>query len=233
MPKDQTLRAHLVKWRFLDGCGLLNRAAASGSTGAELLAEQLRSRRNGYDRDLIAAALGNATGDAGIDELRAATRTRGPQTRGLKHASLIALTKRLQEGATPDLIVALRDRDREVRQSAVTCLLMYGDDSAFDAVLADTLYLTRRTNRSDAIEGCIATDIAYLARVGSPWQLQRLEEALEPYWSGLSDRRRHPIWPSNEHGEENDRPPRIADLQRYAEQRRANVRRLFAMKLPE
>jgi hypothetical protein len=70
-----------------------------------------------------------------------ATKATGPRTRDVKHASLIALTKRLHGSATPDLITALNGPDRNVRQCAVSCLVLYGDESAFDAILADMLYL--------------------------------------------------------------------------------------------
>ncbi len=141
-------RVRLSAWTWRESLDLLGEVAASGPEGAVALAEQLRVRTESSERVYLAAALGDATGDGGIEELRVTARTTGPHTVDLRCASLLALAKRLHEAATADLVVGLGDRDRSVRDYALLGLAAWGDPSAWGSVLAELKNRVRRPSRS-------------------------------------------------------------------------------------
>jgi hypothetical protein len=65
-----SIREQMNAWSWRDSGNLLEQIAAMGEEGSDLLAEQLQRRIEPLERLLVAAALGNATGNGGIAELR-------------------------------------------------------------------------------------------------------------------------------------------------------------------
>ena len=179
------LRAKLDGWSWRDSLDLLREAAASGPGGGEALAEQPRRRTNWSERLYLAAILGDASGDAGIAELRECAHHTGPHTVDLRCASLVALTKRLGPEATPILQSALSDRNGIVRQYALTCLAAFGDPSAWEAAFAELrrkLQMARKTRDGKARE---PSAVYYLIRTGGPDEWQRLGTLLTESWERL------------------------------------------------
>ena len=198
------LREKLDSWTWRDMLDLPRSAAAAGPIGGELLAEQLRRRTAWLERVFLAAVLGDASGGGGIDELRACTRETGPHTVDLRCASLLALTKRIGSDATADLRAALADRNRAVRDYALTCLAARGDASAWDTVLIE---LARRIKASSKghHDGANEPDaVYYLVRTADPDGHLRLGELLKKSWGRLMPEFKELLisfWPSLAPGE--------------------------------
>ena len=172
----ESLRSRLSKSKFRDRD--LLREAASTPAGTALLAEQLKSRQSPYDRVTFAAFLGDGVGDAGIEDLRESSRTTGPGTTDLRCASLLALAKRLHSAATPDLHVALEDKNRTVREYAMLGLAAFGTDEAWETaftVLAGWLKrpTKRKSNTPDEVEA-----VCYLIRTGTLDGIRRVQALL-------------------------------------------------------
>jgi HEAT repeat protein len=148
-------------------------AVQLGAPGDELLAQALRTAR-GFDRVILAAALGDVDGAAGASALREALGASGPGSRDLRCAALLALGKREGARATPEMLAGLRSRDGIVREYAVAALVEAGDDRGWDEVLdwvTTQLTASRRPNRLAASPIVLA--IGYLAR-HAPQGSQRL-----------------------------------------------------------
>jgi hypothetical protein len=197
MRDEQTLREEFKDWKWPRDHGLLANAVRSGPVGTEILAELMRSQANPNARTIVAGYLGEAKGDGGIPELREAIRATGAVSQDLKCAAIVALTKRLHNEATPDMVVALGDRNGAVRGYAMTCLAFQGDERGCDAVLAE---VERRVKRgASAIRAFpIGDAIAYVVRVGSAEQRQRLAATMAPHWSKLVEYTREWVgqfWP--------------------------------------
>jgi hypothetical protein len=180
--RDSDLRNELLAWRFpRDGYALLTKAAENRTIGSELLAEQLRTRTNWVERPLLAVALGQASGSSGIEELRAAANATGPHTRDLKHAALTALARRLGSHATSDLVAALSDRDTHVRLTALQCLVICGDRTAYDAVLREVSRLVKVDTLSYVTEASLRSGIAFLVLAGAESHLEQMRVVLDSW----------------------------------------------------
>jgi hypothetical protein len=194
--EDQRVR--LSAWTWRDSLDLLGEVAASGPEGAVALVEQLRVRAEWSERVYLVAALGDATGDGGIAELRVTARATGPHTVDLRCASLLALAKRLREEATADLVVGLGDRDRSVRDYALLGLAAWGDPSAWGAVLAELKNRVRRPSRARPQTPPEVVAVCYLVRTASADQINELAAVLERGWPRLNPEIREPLqgfWP--------------------------------------
>ena len=145
MTVDPQLKARLKAWTWrdiwtsLDDDGrnpLFVEVADSGPEGAELLAEEFRLRTRLDERIALTGALGDASGSAGIAELRQSAKTTGKGTTELRRIALLSLAKRLHEEATIDLIEGLRDRMAWVREGAMEGLSAYGTSDAWEPMFA-------------------------------------------------------------------------------------------------
>jgi hypothetical protein len=108
-------------------------AVAAGLEGdrelARVLPELPRTRAI-----IAAAALGDASGGAGVDALARAWREPSA-SRDLRCAALLALAKREYEGASAELADGLAYPDGVVKGYAMIGLAGFGDDRAWDAAL--------------------------------------------------------------------------------------------------
>jgi hypothetical protein len=161
-------------------------AEAVGSGDDEALATALRAA-NGWHRVVLAAAAGDlrspGPSDAVLQELAASL---GPGSRDLRCASLVAITKRTGDAATPILLDALSQRDPAVREYAVLCLAAVGDDRAWDAVLT---WLRRRTKPARMVAPTSQAAVHYLIRqlpIRSDNDRSELVEAIRKAWPVLS-----------------------------------------------
>jgi hypothetical protein len=176
-----SLSDRLNQWTWRGPDDVLEEAARSGDNGAKLLAEQLRNRTRAnqwLERINLVVALGNASGSYGVDELREATTAVGPQTTDLRCASLLALAKRWESKATPDLEFGLSDRSGAVRRYAMLGLAAFGTDTAWDPALGQ---LTRWLKRPSKVEGHppeVVVAVCYLVRVANAERFQSLVESL-------------------------------------------------------
>ena len=117
----------------------------------------------------IAAALGDARGDAGPAALRRILEA--PAQRDLTCAALLALAKRCATEATADLASALASRDGVVKDYAMLGLAGAGDDTAWDEAFGRLKQLLRRPGppatlnlRFLSVQSPVAAAICYLGR---------------------------------------------------------------------
>lgn len=190
--------ARLREWSWRGPTDLPREVARSGPGGAAALARELRNRTIWLERLLLAAALGDATGEAGIEELRVTARVTGPKSVDLRCASVLALAKRLHQAATPDLIASLADRDRSVRGYALVGLAAWGDSSARDAVMQELNHRLKRPSKRRGHPPPEAVAVCYLVRVSNAEQLVDVASALRATWASLSPEAREGVstfWP--------------------------------------
>jgi len=197
---DERFGGHpwLWAWEEWPKNDYLEQVAASGPEGAVLLAEQVRERTK-WPRVLFIAALGDATGDAGIAELRKAAAETGPGTVDTRCAALLALTRRLHELATPHLLVGLSDRNRSVRDYPLLGLAAYGDFSAWDAVLSELANRIKRPSKIEQHAPSEAVAVCYLIRMADDEALAPAIDLLRTAWPRIAPSIRHEIerfWPS-------------------------------------
>ncbi len=139
-------------------------AAQLGPDGERLLAEHLP--RVGKDRAaVIAAALGNAQGEAGPQALRAVLGVAGAGSRALRCAAVLALAKRCGPLATEDMLRLLAEAsDSEVKYYACIALAGAGDERGYVQVLQWLRSLLRKPDRNSTLLPPAAVALAYLLR---------------------------------------------------------------------
>ena len=174
----QRLRAWT--WRT-DDFRFFREVATMGPVGASLLAAELRERTGWLERTLLVAALGDATGEDGIEELRQAAHTTGPHSTRMRCAAVLALAKRLGPDATPDLVEGLGDTSGTVRDYAMTCLATVGDDRAWEQVLSHFKQLLKRPATSNR-DG---SAFAYLAQHVDGDRILLLAQVLTNGWTRI------------------------------------------------
>jgi hypothetical protein len=116
-----------------------------------------------FDKVVIAAHLGDLTGAAGVAALRRAVRVTGPGTRDLRCAALLALAKRIDVLATPDLVAGLATSDGTVKDYAVVGLAGAGDGGAWDEVFDHLRKVLRRKRRTGG-QSDVDYALCYLSR---------------------------------------------------------------------
>jgi hypothetical protein len=156
----------------------------------QLLAQMLdESADLAFDKVLIAAHLGDLTGDLGDDALRRAIRASGPGSRDLRCASLLALAKRLGTQATPDLLAGLAVTDAAVKDYAVIGLAGTGagDDNSWKRVFGYLRSVLRRKRRTHG-QSEVAMALAYLAQhVADPSHRSELVAFIRERWDALDE----------------------------------------------
>jgi hypothetical protein len=169
----------------------LSRGVAGERELSALLVELTSDGRGPVASWLIAAALGNAEGDAGPAALRAALHAPGASS-GVRCAALLSLRKRCGAEATPDLIEFLGARAPEVVLSAVAGVAAVADERARTPVVA---MLTKRLAREpshryrDRWVVTIELGLVFLARVGGTHdrEWRRLVQSIRNRWSRIGD----------------------------------------------
>jgi hypothetical protein len=112
---------------------------------------------------LIAATLGDMSGDAGTEALRKAFDSPGA-SRDLRCASILALAKRCGASASADYVRAFASSDSVVKGYALRCLAGAGDDRAWDPVLKRLNHLVGQPRHRSYELTDVAIAIGYLAR---------------------------------------------------------------------
>lgn len=180
------LRIRLRNWKWWPPNAILNEVVALGQPGTKLLVEEF-TRRLGPEQLLIAAALGGAQGNEGIDELRAAVKKRGPGRSDLRNASLGALIRRCHGNAAGDLADALQDRDPALKSLAMLGLAAYGDERAWELAFSRLIMLMRRPPKVDSIPPDKVVAVCYLGiNASDSTRVLRLGQAIRKYWQRLS-----------------------------------------------
>jgi hypothetical protein len=174
-----SLRERLNAWKIGDHD--LLREAAGSAAGTELLAEQVKIRRDSPQGLYFVVSLGDGVGEAGIDELREASRATGPGSTDLRCAALCALTKRLRSGATPDLHRSLEDRSRTVREYAMCGLATYGTDAAWDSAYSVLATWLKNPTKRQAVVPDEVEAVCYLVRTGTPDRVRKVERLLASF----------------------------------------------------
>jgi hypothetical protein len=179
---SESLQQKVAAWTWRNGGNqAVKEIARGGPEGTRLLAEEMRRRSQWSERLYIAAALGYGSGDSGIEELRSAAKETGPHTQDLRCASLLALSKRVGEGATGDFVEALSDKTGAVRHFAMFCLAAVGNGSAWDAVLARLrTWLKKRSSGSDELSA-----VTYLLRTTRLEGISALRDLLREAQGGI------------------------------------------------
>jgi len=180
------------------------------------------SRARGFDRVIVAAALGDSEGDLGAQALRGLMSQSGPGSSDLKCAALLALAKREREKASSDFAAAFTDGDPATRQYALLALAAFGDDTVWDEV-ADRLAKTlARARRARHVPPTSALMVTYLARhaASQPGRLEKLGELLRRRGASLRDDEREWLlrfWPGVAEVEQNTRdvPPDAEGMHRW------------------
>jgi hypothetical protein len=158
--------------------GILN----VGPVGGSLLAEELAKRSSLFERTLLAAALGDAAGDAGLEELRQCSRETKAGSSDLRGAATISMAARFGPAVTPDLIDRLHDSHPHVRRSALVCVAAVGDERAWDPVWALFLKLLSRPPRLKSPSDLELLAFCYLIRHLSSDRSNDLAKAIIGSW---------------------------------------------------
>jgi hypothetical protein len=163
----------------------IHRASYLGIAGEALLVEALPSIK-GPSRVILVSCLGDMQGPDGVHALREVVDTRGPGTVDSRCVALIALAKRLETDATPDLIEGLRDRNSDVRRYALVCLAWAGDSRAWVPEL-EWLRSWLRAGRHAREENPLVDVLAYLLRNedGRDQRLEDVVDVLRSRWLAL------------------------------------------------
>lgn len=182
---DPQLIARLKVWTAAeiwdpnsDLWNILVEVSDSGEEGAELLAEEFRTRTKVQERIALVGALGRASGPAGIVEIRQAAKTTGPGTAELRRVALLSLAQRLHEEATSDLVEGLRDRVGFVGEAAMMGLSAYGTSDAWEPAFA---LLPKWLKSYPKREGPFPQGLFYLQIQADIERLVRLDELLNKY----------------------------------------------------
>jgi hypothetical protein len=182
---DPELKARLKAWTSADIWApdgdlryTLVELADSGEEGAELLAEEFRTRTKLQERIALIGALGGASGPAGLAEIREAAKTTGPGTAELRSTALWSLASRLHGEATGDLVEALTDRVGSVGQSAMYGLSAYGTADAWEPVFA---LLPKWLKSYPKRDGPFPEGLFYLQIHADIEQLVRLDQLLNEH----------------------------------------------------
>lgn len=196
------LARRLLEGKQVDRDHALREAVAARDEGS--LVQALRASE-GWHRVIFAAALGDLPRSrAGDDALREAAAATGPGSRDLRCAALVALSKRLDREATPDLRAALGQRDAAVREYAIVCAAAVGDSSAWPEVL-DWLRHRRTPSRTFPVTETQAA-VHYLLRElpAGEEARQELVTVLRNVWTILEKDRvaawLESIWPGVQPG---------------------------------
>lgn len=137
----------------------------SGPDGETALIELLAEKRD----IRFVAALGEATGPAGENRLRSIVADHG-RSDDERCAALIALAKRVGERGSDCFSEALADRRSDVKDCAAICLAAFGDDRAWDRMVARLKVLLKKPARHPAYSNDLSAQppalvaIGYLAR---------------------------------------------------------------------
>ena len=129
---------------------------------ADLVADLADAR--GERRAVLVAMLGDAEGDEGPSYLRSVLSAE-EMSSNLRCTALIALAKRCGEDATADFEAACGTRSLGVRDYGVLTLAAFGDDRAWQAMLARLARLRRRRRLDDPPSGAVL--VTYLVRHSS------------------------------------------------------------------
>jgi hypothetical protein len=132
----------------------------------------------GYDRELMIAALGYTTGDAGVPLLRGALHQSGPGSTSIRTRASAALAERLGANAAPDLVPLLTGGNTQTQTVAVSCLEDVDDGRSSEAIVA---WLHRRLHNKGRANTYAYYELSgvlrYAIRVGSiPRVLAVIEE---------------------------------------------------------
>ena len=178
------LKKQLAEWTWKDSDRLatLEKVVDLGPVGTTMLASELRKRSRLVERLMLAKALGDATGEAGLRALREAAHVTGPGTANLRCTSLLSLATRFGPGVTPDLQMGLDDPSPDVRYYALIGLAGVGDERAWDAVFSLLQRRLKRPNVSKRTEGQELQAFCYLARHLDKERADAVAKVLKHAW---------------------------------------------------
>jgi hypothetical protein len=158
---EEGLRSALDVWSWSTRSDAVNIATRSGPLGADLLADQLR-KRHGGEYSILVAAFGDADPTTDDSYLLDIVRSRG-ETRDVRCAALVALSKRRGSAATTFLAESLGDSDRAIQRYAMKCLAYVGDGSAWNPAFDSLSSWFRRPSKlTDVDMPDEAVGLAYL-----------------------------------------------------------------------
>jgi len=208
----ESLRSTISKWSWRNGGSkAVEEIARSGPEGTWLLAEEMHRRTVWIERLELVVALGYGSGEAGVEELRSATKETGPHTMDLRCAALLALAKRVGSEATDDIALALSDKTGAVRGYSMMCLAAVGNGLARRAAMSQLRSWLRRPAKRQRGE---IDAVVYLLRTNVLDQVIELQDLLrksQPHMdSGVKDRLVQ-LWPE---ALSERRPVVLSDIER-------------------
>ena len=161
--------------------------AVQDPDGDGLLAEA-STRLTGDRLTFVAAALGEVRGPDGAGALRGLLALSGPGTEQTRCAALLALAKREGANASAELATALKSRNAAVRDYAVLGLAAFGDDRAWDDILAHLTRRLRVPHRRVGEPPEVAVAVIYLLTNvgGRPEGVHALVNLLRGSWDNLT-----------------------------------------------
>lgn len=145
------------------------------------------SSAQGWRRVLLAAQLGESTGESGPAALRGLLTVTGPGTSDLRCAALLALAKRCGSAAHEDYVTALASKDAATRDYAILALSAYGRDGVWDDLQRRLTNTLKRPNRRSSSPPSEVLMVIYLCRHAArePGRLTTLVQTLRHHWAAL------------------------------------------------